>query len=74
MEEHFVIINWGDGTTTTLFLPPEANQPGGSGTFSFFPIQTHKRKRSRQQVTVSVLDQQVQLYGGGFTPSFVLKV
>jgi hypothetical protein len=26
IEEHLVIINWGDGTTTTLFLPPAANE------------------------------------------------
>jgi hypothetical protein len=65
-EEHIVVIDWHDGTGTTLLLPAGVNLFGAGGTYSFFPKQTHKKHR-HQTVTVYVVDQQVvaELAAGG---------
>jgi hypothetical protein len=75
LEAHTVVIDWHDGTMTTLMLPADANLFGG-GTFSFFPKQTHKKHHHRM-ITVYVMDAQVRAElaaGGGVVPHVDLRM
>jgi hypothetical protein len=68
-EPHTLVIDWHDGTGTTLVLPPTG------GVFSFFGPQTHKKHRHRT-ITVYVVDQQVLVLLaalGGFIPHFDVR-